>query len=127
MPLRSATLREDQALQACLVRDQAHVLPGARGPRVAKIQRALLLLDQSRIRLSPGDPAPYCGRPGIPAHRPPSTTRVPPHLRCIPFVRTDPGDAGRMVRRQPGYRSEKADKGCNARPSRSSRQTPHGL
>ena len=49
MPLRSATLRDDQALQACLVRDQAHVLPGARGPHVAKIQRALLLLDQARI------------------------------------------------------------------------------
>ena len=49
MPLMSRTLRDDQALQACLVRDQAHVVPGSQGPHVARIQKALLLLDQSRI------------------------------------------------------------------------------
>jgi hypothetical protein len=47
--LLSSTLRDDQALQTCLVRDQAHVVPGAQGPHVAKIQRALLLLDQAHI------------------------------------------------------------------------------
>ncbi len=47
MPLRSQMLRDDQALQACLVSDPAHVVPGSRGPHVAKIQAALLLLDRS--------------------------------------------------------------------------------
>ncbi len=38
-------LRDDPALQACLVRDSAHVVLGSRGAHVAKIQSALLLLD----------------------------------------------------------------------------------
>jgi hypothetical protein len=46
VPLRSQMLREDRALQACLVSDPAHVVPGSRGPHVAKIQSALLLLDR---------------------------------------------------------------------------------
>lgn len=49
MPLVSISLREDRALQACLLHDQAHVVPGSHGPHVARIQRALLVLDQSPI------------------------------------------------------------------------------
>ena len=49
MPLISTTLRDDRALQACLLHDQAHVVPGSHGPHVARIQRALLVLDQARI------------------------------------------------------------------------------
>jgi hypothetical protein len=39
-------LRDDRALQACLVSDPAHVVPGAHGPHVAKIQSAILLLER---------------------------------------------------------------------------------
>lgn len=52
MALRSTTLGGDSALQACLVKDPAHVLPGARGAHVAKIQKALLLLDKAEISAS---------------------------------------------------------------------------
>lgn len=48
MRLGSQMLREDPALQACLVSDAAHVVPGAVGPHVSKIQSALLLLDRHR-------------------------------------------------------------------------------
>ncbi|MBI3409429.1 MAG: hypothetical protein HY040_13895 [Planctomycetes bacterium] len=51
MPLFSQILKDDPALQACLVRDQAHVVPGVKGSHVAKIQKALLLLEQSNIQL----------------------------------------------------------------------------
>jgi hypothetical protein len=47
MPLRSQMLRDDRALQACLVSNSAHVVPGSHGPHVARIQSALLLLDKS--------------------------------------------------------------------------------
>lgn len=47
MALRSQMLQDDRALQACLVNDKDHVVPGASGPHVAKIQSALLLLDKS--------------------------------------------------------------------------------
>jgi hypothetical protein len=43
MALRSQILRDDPALQACLLRDEAHVLPGSCGSHVTKIQAALLL------------------------------------------------------------------------------------
>lgn len=44
MPLQSQMFRDDRALQACLVDNAAHVVPGSRGPHVAKIQSALMLL-----------------------------------------------------------------------------------
>lgn len=49
MPLRSQLLRDDQALQRCLVSDPAHVIPGARGPHVARIQTALKWIEQPEI------------------------------------------------------------------------------
>lgn len=49
MPLRSTTLKDSDPLQACLIKDPAHVVPGASGSHVAKIQKALLLLDKAEI------------------------------------------------------------------------------
>jgi len=49
VPLRSRLFRGDPALEACLVRDPAHVLPGAQGDHVGRIQSALAVLDQARI------------------------------------------------------------------------------
>jgi hypothetical protein len=49
MPLRSTTLRGSAALQACLVKDQAHVTPGASGVHVGLIQKCLLVLESSLI------------------------------------------------------------------------------
>lgn len=45
MALMSSLLRSDPALQACAAKDSAHVLPGAVGAHVGKIQSALLVLD----------------------------------------------------------------------------------
>jgi hypothetical protein len=50
MALRSLTLKDDPALQACLLHDKDHVVPGARGNHVAKIQKALLLLEKADIQ-----------------------------------------------------------------------------
>lgn len=49
MPLRSRLFRDDPALQACLVKDSAHVTLGTRGAHVPKIQRALAMLDGALI------------------------------------------------------------------------------
>lgn len=49
MPLQSELFRNDAALQACLVKDAAHVTKGARGQHVAKIQTALSILDGALI------------------------------------------------------------------------------
>jgi hypothetical protein len=46
--LRSITLKDDAALQACLVKDAAHVVQGAKGAH-AKLHKALLVLDQAAI------------------------------------------------------------------------------
>jgi hypothetical protein len=46
MPLFSRLFRGDPALEACLVRDSAHITPGTVGPHVPKIQKALLLIDR---------------------------------------------------------------------------------
>jgi hypothetical protein len=54
MSLRSQMLRDDRDLQACLVSDPAHVVPGSSGPHVAKIQSALLLLDK-RLSIPVGE------------------------------------------------------------------------
>lgn len=49
MPLISRLFRSDATLEACLVRDAAHVVPGAIGEHVAKIQSALDFLDHAQI------------------------------------------------------------------------------
>lgn len=49
MALQSKLFRGDQQLEGCLVRDSAHVTPGAIGAHVAKIQAAVALLDGARI------------------------------------------------------------------------------
>jgi hypothetical protein len=49
VPLQSELFREDTALQACLVKDSAHVVKGARGGHVAKIQSALGILEGALI------------------------------------------------------------------------------
>ncbi|MEJ1933263.1 hypothetical protein WDZ92_23950 [Nostoc sp. NIES-2111] len=45
-------LKLDGRLQQCLVSDRAHVTPGSVGSHVAKIQMALMALDEARIDLS---------------------------------------------------------------------------
>jgi hypothetical protein len=49
LALRSITFKDDGALQQCLLLDSAHVVPGATGLHVARIQSALLLLDRAAI------------------------------------------------------------------------------
>ena len=49
MPLFSQLLKGDQRLQACLTDDASHVLKGATGPFVEKIQSALVIVDDAVI------------------------------------------------------------------------------
>jgi hypothetical protein len=49
MPLTSKLFKGDPALEACLVSDPAHVVPGASGPHVGKIQSALITLGEAVI------------------------------------------------------------------------------
>ena len=49
MTLVSRFLSKDNKLQAAQVQDSAHILKGASGDHVAKIQTALALLDNARI------------------------------------------------------------------------------
>jgi hypothetical protein len=49
--LASNLFRKDVALQACLVDDRSHILNGARGTHVAKIQLALTILNDASISL----------------------------------------------------------------------------
>lgn len=49
MPLQSKLFRGDSKLEAAAVSDPAHILPGAAGGHVAKIQKALQLLDAAEI------------------------------------------------------------------------------
>jgi hypothetical protein len=49
MSLISQFFRGDNKLQACLVKNPAHVTQGATGDHVAKIQTALYILDGSKI------------------------------------------------------------------------------
>lgn len=51
MTLTSLLFRESQPLQACAVSNPAHVKTGASGEHVARIQRALQLLDNAAIDL----------------------------------------------------------------------------
>jgi peptidoglycan hydrolase-like protein with peptidoglycan-binding domain len=48
--LKSNLLAEDHALEACLISDPAHIIPGAVGDHVSKIQIALAILDQGSIQ-----------------------------------------------------------------------------
>lgn len=49
MPLVSRYFQDDKKLQACQVRDVDHVLQGACGEHVGKIQNALVFLDNAKI------------------------------------------------------------------------------
>src|SRR6476646_9904652 len=49
MALQSRLFSGDNALESCLVKDAAHIVEGARGPHVNKIQRSLVLLDGALI------------------------------------------------------------------------------
>jgi hypothetical protein len=49
MPLHSASLSGDERLEACLVKDSAHLTPDVRGEFVAKVQAALIYLDKLTI------------------------------------------------------------------------------
>jgi peptidoglycan hydrolase-like protein with peptidoglycan-binding domain len=51
MPLTSILFKQCQRLQACAVRDPDHVTPGARGEHVARLQKALNLLDDAGLDL----------------------------------------------------------------------------
>jgi len=53
MGLRSTLFKGDPALEACRIRHSAHILPGAVGPHVGKIQNALWELD--KLRIDPGE------------------------------------------------------------------------
>ena len=52
MPLASLLLRDEPRLQACLVADTAHVVPGAAGRHVGLIHKVLMVLDKAQISLS---------------------------------------------------------------------------
>ena len=49
MGLCSRSFRGNSKLEACLVSDPAHIVEGATGEHVAKIQAALMLLDGAKI------------------------------------------------------------------------------
>jgi len=49
MPLRSGALAGDERLEACLVKDNAHLTLGVQGEFVAKVQAALIYLDDLTI------------------------------------------------------------------------------
>jgi peptidoglycan hydrolase-like protein with peptidoglycan-binding domain len=49
MGLQSQLFRGDPKLEAAAVSDPAHIVPGARGPHVAKIQQALNALDDAGL------------------------------------------------------------------------------
>jgi peptidoglycan hydrolase-like protein with peptidoglycan-binding domain len=49
MPLKSKLFKGDPKLEAAAVSNAAHIVPGASGTHVAKIQRALNILDQASL------------------------------------------------------------------------------
>jgi hypothetical protein len=49
VPLLSRLLRGDAKLESCLIKDASHVLKGASGDHVGKIQTALLIVDNAQI------------------------------------------------------------------------------
>jgi hypothetical protein len=52
MPLQSRLFKGDRALESCLIDDRAHVVAGAQGAHVRKLQQALALLDGALIALN---------------------------------------------------------------------------
>ena len=87
MPLKSQLFEGNERLNACLVKDAAHVVPGEVGPHVADIQLALKIIDglrSTRPNARPGPMVPArrsrCSptrrnaRSSIPRIRPPLTT-----------------------------------------------------
>jgi peptidoglycan hydrolase-like protein with peptidoglycan-binding domain len=52
MALESKLFADDEELQACLVSDAHHVVPGAQGEHVGRIQQALMILGAGVIALS---------------------------------------------------------------------------
>ena len=59
MTLNSKLFRGDTALEACQVRDSAHIVEGARGPHVTKIQSAMVTLEGAAIESAEIDMAIY--------------------------------------------------------------------
>jgi hypothetical protein len=49
MALQSQLFKGDQRLESCLIHDSAHITQGAAGDYVAKIQKALSILDDAKI------------------------------------------------------------------------------
>jgi len=49
MPLKSIFFRDDPVFEACLVKDSAHIVPGARGAHVSKIHQVLMITDRAHI------------------------------------------------------------------------------
>jgi peptidoglycan hydrolase-like protein with peptidoglycan-binding domain len=49
MMLQSTLFRGDEKLEACAIRDAAHLTRGAVGPHVAKVQKALNILDNASL------------------------------------------------------------------------------
>lgn len=49
MALKSKALAGDERLEACLVKDSAHLTPGTQGEFVAKVQAAVMYLDELTI------------------------------------------------------------------------------
>src|SRR3990170_7950091 len=49
MPLKSKLFAGDAKLEAAAVSDPAHIVPGAAGAHVGKIQAALIVLDRALI------------------------------------------------------------------------------
>ena len=49
MPLQAFQFAGDSKLEASLIEDRAHILEGAQGEHVAKIQAAIMLLDNVQI------------------------------------------------------------------------------
>ena len=45
MPLHSQMFKYDEKLQFCLIKDQSHILRGAVGDHVGRIQSALMIID----------------------------------------------------------------------------------
>jgi hypothetical protein len=59
MPLKSSALAGDERLEACLVKDSAHLTLGVQGEFVAKVQAALIFLDELTIAAAELDTLSY--------------------------------------------------------------------
>jgi hypothetical protein len=59
MPLKSSALAGDERLEACLIKDSAHLTLGTQGDFVAKVQSAIMFLDDLSIDDAELDSATY--------------------------------------------------------------------